>query len=546
VLTAAGSRVEAIVVPPDAGPDSTLTVRLSPSLAAGLTGGLTYLEHFEHECTEQLVSRFLPNVVTYRALKDLGQTDPALERKLQTLVDEALQKLYTRQNPDGGWGWWKDESRPQTTAYAVLGMAQAQRAGFPVDDISLISGITYLERQAVQSAQTETPWMTDAFNLYVLAEAGRALPAGVDVALFDARDKLDVVGRAYLALALGLVNPADPRVATLLEELRADATITASGAHWEYEDSEYWLTWTRATAVAIDALARFAPEDPLLPQAVRWLMAARQQDRWETTQENAWAILALTDYMVATGELAADYPWGLAFNTTALEQGQASPEMLRQTVERVIPVSEMLREWPNALEISRGDGNGTLYYTADLSVYLPAEQLDAESHGFTVQRQYCAPSVRETEAQTWFGQSVSFAPCAPLTSARPGDLVEVRVTVTVPHYRNYVMLEDYYPAGMEPVDPTLKTEQSGTEVEAIAVERDTDSWWWWSNFDHHELRDERAVFYAENLAPGTYQVRYLLRAAIPGAYKVLPTTISEMYFPDVRGRGAGEVFVVEP
>jgi len=39
-------------------------------------------------------------------------------------------------------------------------------------------------------------------------------------------------------------------------------------------------------------------------------------------------------------------------------------------------------------------------------------------------------------------------------------------------------------------------------------------------------------------------VRYFLRAAIPGEYRVLPATASEMYFPDVRGRSAGEVFTV--
>ncbi len=544
VLTDAGSRVEAIIMPPDAGPDSTLTVRVSPSLAAGMTGGLTYLEHFEYECNEQLVSRFLPNVVTYRALRDLGQTDPELEARLQALVDEALTKLYARQNPNGGWGWWEDESKPQTTAYAALGMAQAQRSGFPVDTSRLNQALSYLEGMLNTRMPLDKPLVTDAFALYVLAEAGRTLPEGADAALFDARDKLDVTGRAYLTLALGLVAPDDSRVATLLEELRADAVLSASGAHWEQLDSEYWVTWTRATAVVMDALARFAPDDPLLPQAVRWLMAAREKDRWATTQETAWSILALTDYMVVTGELSADYAWGVAFNTTALEQGQASPETLRQTVERVVPVSEMLREWPNALEISRGEGNGALYYTADLAVYLPVEQLEAESAGFTVDRQYCAPVRTSNNQPSWYGNSVDFGACEPLTSVRPGDLVEVRLTLTAPHYRDYVQLEDTYPAGMEPVDATLKTEQSGLDPEMGVVEPQHP--WWWQTFDHEELRDERAVFFALNLAPGVYQARYYLRAAIPGTYNVLPATASEMYFPDVRGRSDGAVFVIEP
>jgi len=37
---------------------------------------LDYLKNYKHQCIEQTVSRFLPNVMTYRALKDLGLDDP--------------------------------------------------------------------------------------------------------------------------------------------------------------------------------------------------------------------------------------------------------------------------------------------------------------------------------------------------------------------------------------------------------------------------------------------------------------------------------------
>jgi len=65
-------------------------VRLDPSLAAGMTGGLDYLEHYPYECTEQIVSRFLPNVLSYRAVRELGLERPALEDRLPGLVQEAL------------------------------------------------------------------------------------------------------------------------------------------------------------------------------------------------------------------------------------------------------------------------------------------------------------------------------------------------------------------------------------------------------------------------------------------------------------------------
>ena len=539
VLREAGTRLEAIILPSEVGPESTLTVRLTPSLAAGMTEALTFLEHYEHECTEQLVSRFLPNVMTYVALRELGLEDPVLRANLETVLDGALTKLLARQNADGGWGWFQGRSDLQVSAYATLGLVQVKRAGFPLQESARDRALDYLAATLPSHLKSEMGTLPQAFALYVLAEAGRALPEGTGDALYAARTRLDVTGRAYLALALGMEDSGDRRAAALLEELRADAEITATGARWEATTPRYWVTTPRATAIALLAFARLAPEDPLLPQATRWLMVARQASRWGTTQENAWAILALTEVMLATGELQGDYAWGAAFNAQVLGEGRATPQTLRETTVFTVPAASMLRDWPNALEISRGEGEGVLYYTADLALYRPAEEVQAESRGMVVQRRYCAVASLAPAGTT--GEALPT--CVPVSSARPGDLVEVRLTLVVPQLRTYVVLEDWYPAGMEPVDPTLKTEIEGAAPETRLLGRNV--WWWQGGFEHQELRDERAVFYASELPAGTYELRYYLRGAVPGEYRVLPATASEMYFPEVWGRTEGAIFRVE-
>ena len=242
-------------------------------------------------------------------------------------------------------------------------------------------------------------------------------PDGADDVLYESREQIGVTGRAFLALALGLNDPNDARIQTLLEDLRTEAEITASGVHWEDAVGVDWQTWTRTTSVVLDAFARLAPDDPLIPQAVRWLMVARKADGWETTQETAWAVIGLTDALVATGELQADYSWGVALNMEVQDEGQVSSGNLRQPIEITTPVSDLLREWPNALEISRGAGAGVLYYTADFAVYLPVEDLQAESRGISVERQYCVYTPVSAES-TKPGDDLM--PCVPVTSAKPG------------------------------------------------------------------------------------------------------------------------------
>jgi hypothetical protein len=54
------------------------------------------------------------------------------------------------------------------------------------------------------------------------------------------------------------------------------------------------------------------------------------------------------------------------------------------------------------------------------------------------------------------------------------------------------------------------------------------------------------VLSADYLPAGTYIYTYLARASTEGSFKVIPPTVSEFYYPDVGGRGAGSVFEVKP
>ncbi len=99
VLREGGSRTEVISLPPRLDVDQgELTIHLDPSLAVTTVDALDYLKNFRHQCIEQTVSRFLPNVMTYRALKDLGLDDPALKANLEVVLQQALDRLAKDQN----------------------------------------------------------------------------------------------------------------------------------------------------------------------------------------------------------------------------------------------------------------------------------------------------------------------------------------------------------------------------------------------------------------------------------------------------------------
>jgi uncharacterized protein YfaS (alpha-2-macroglobulin family) len=382
------ARTEVVALPPKYDDRrGELSIRLDPSLAAGMVDGLDYLEHFPYECTEQIVSRFLPNVLTYRALRDLGLSDPEMEAKLPGLVEEGLNKLYLRQHGDGGWGWWYEgESNPYLSAYVVFALVKAQEAGFEVRENALEGGLNYLEDTLVRARhlQSYREANLQAFVLYVMAEAGetgRASEYTTD--LFDRRDKLSHYGKAFLAMTLGLVDEDDDRIGTLLSDLQNAAILSATGAHWEEADYDWWAmnTDTRSTAVILDALARLDPDNGLIPNVVRWLMVARQDGIWETTQETAWALIALTDWMVVTGELQGAYDYGVWLNDGVLAEGSVTPDTVDQPVRLRVDVADLLSDAGNRLTIGRGPGEGRLYYTAHLKVYHRGNKVPAGGRG---------------------------------------------------------------------------------------------------------------------------------------------------------------------
>lgn len=548
-LVEAGERLEAVVLPQRLDPSQgELTIEVDPSLAAGMRDGLTYLESYPYECIEQTVSRWLPNVLTYKALHDLGIQDPELEAKLPGLVREGLQRIYSEQHYDGGWGWWRyDKSDPFLTAYVLLGLIKADQAGYAVDGGVMENAVGFLQKQlkSPSSIKQDYELNRQAFLLYVLAEAGSGDLARA-VRLSDARDRLSHYAKAYLALALTLTDePDQARVKTLLSDLSSAAILSATGAHWEEAWADRWAmnTDTRSTAIIVDAFARLAPQDAILPNAVRWLMVARQEGHWESTQETAWALIALTDYMVTTGELKADYTFMLSLNGRTLQEQDVNQENVGQSFQVKVPIVDLLQQEINRVWVTRNapapgqSGEGRLYYGLYLRTFLPVEDVQPLSRGIMVARQYL-PVECEDEAD-----------CPSLQGAQVGNVVRVKITLVAPNDLHYLVLEDPLPAGCEAIDRSLMTTSVVNQEPQLEDVSHTYEWggpgwgWWW--FTHSEVRDEKVALFASYLPRGTYEYTYYIRASVPGEFLTMPARAYEMYFPEVWGRSDGLKFTIQ-
>ena len=67
---------------------------------------------------------------------------------------------------------------------------------------------------------------------------------------------------------------------------------------------------------------------------------------------------------------------------------------------------------------------------------------------------------------------------------------------------------------------------------------------WWSPWEHKAIHDDRVVYFARMLWPGSYTASYVARATTAGVFVRPPAHAEEMYNPALQGRTDGGRFVV--
>ena len=94
--------------------------------------------------------------------------------------------------------------------------------------------------------------------------------------------------------------------------------------------------------MVISALAQLAPDSPLLPPAVRWIMVARQAETWATLHQAAWSVSALSDWMVVSGELEPEYAYELQVNLQPRVSGSFTPDDATASETLTVPLLSLI------------------------------------------------------------------------------------------------------------------------------------------------------------------------------------------------------------
>lgn len=527
-----------------------LDVRLSSTALVGLDDGVEALLAYPYGCTEQLTSRMIPLVALVDLAKDYGV---ALPKDASGKADDAIRKILENQRPDGGFGYWTDSQRsdPWLSTYALFGLTMAKNRGRFVPPDALGAATRYLRGVLAQKGEEGIHLATEAFVLDVLASAG-APDAGYMTKLYEKRKGLPVFSRALLAHAMAKTSPKE--AADLLVDLETHLRVTPTGATVaENLGDEYAAlldSEARTTAIVLRALVAVDPQHAMAGRIAKGLLAARNHGAWRSTQENAWALLALDDYRKAQEAEPPAFDVAVFVGETHVFDADFQGRSVRSK-SASFAMPKLFESGAAGQNLAfQMNGRGKLFYEARLRYSkkdMPSEGLD---RGFFVRK-----LVRSLRPEG-LPEALKSIPQKSSSEANGGDLVLVDLLVVTPDPREHVVVDDPLPAGLEPVQTKLATTARSLDVtdsggagddedrdRSDEDERANGRGTTWAPY-HREMRDDRVLTFVEHMPAGLYHYRYLARATSFGSYVVPPTRAECMYEPEIFGRTAGTRFDV--
>ncbi len=529
-----------------------LELSMSSTALSGLEDAVDYLVTYPYECAEQTASRVLPIFALSKILDEFPVAGLRDKMARNRLADDGIERLLSKQNRDGGFGYWiKGESWPYLSNWVTFALLEGKRAGYDVNDKALTRALSYVENFVTHGHRTRWgtyhDWTSRAMGLWLLS--GEKRGSGLFDRVWAHRKDMPMYARVLLMTAAHRYGRTKARDA-IRDELRDAAVDSPSAVHYAESRSEADAEGLRVLmhssvqtdAIALMALLEVDPTDTALPKVMAGIMAGRDPQRggrWSTTHANAWALLAANRYFETVEAAEPDYTARVWLDEQLSGEHTFAGRSMT-SVEQRLPMAQLQGAPTRSLVLGK-QGPGKLYYRMGLR-YAPKDlAVPARDQGFLVYREYealppggAAPdpaAVQKLEDGSW--------------QVKAGTNVKVTLTVVARDRAHYVVVDDALPAGFEGQNPRFVTSVAARN-EASRTVSPTRWWWPWWRFDHTDMRDDRMLLFADNMPAGVYTYSYTARATTLGMFQLPPVKAEAMYEPERFGHSAtSTVRVVE-
>ncbi len=514
---------------------ASISFIVQPTIASSILKSLDDLIQYPYGCVEQTMSRFLPAVIAANTFKELNlPLSSKATKDLPIIVDAGLKRIYSFTHEDGGWGWWKnDRSDLFMTTYVLNGLLEAQLSGYAVEQNYIDRATNFLWEQSKNTSSFDRT--TYSYILYVLSKNAEFIKVNRENLISSLNklsiEKLDAYSLSLTGLAyhsLFQIKESELMMNKLLDKIIESERT----AYWkEYTNRFGWqYDEVQTTAYSLKLLMKLDPKSKLIQKIVAKLIEQQKGYSWNSTQQTAKVLFALTDFLKISKELSADYISTVKVNNVEIQKLKFDKSNLFNEQNRLVIDNNskpILKHGKNVLSILK-DGDGKIYFSGKNEFYQKEKRSELINH-FKI--------IKEISKLIYDAspQGISYKKSAITKSIKTGDILFVKLKVDfVDGEDRYVMIEDFLPAGFE----IIKDESYyniNNENDYPGFNNDYRIYgrrpWIW-RYSDKEIRDEKISFFVTN-PEKEMTFTYLLRAQIPGNYSIVPTEVSLMYYPEV-------------
>ncbi|MDH3256989.1 MAG: alpha-2-macroglobulin, partial [Nitrospinota bacterium] len=206
---------------------------------------------------------------------------------------------------------------------------------------------------------------------------------------------------------------------------------------------------------------------------------------------------------------------------------------------------KQIKDGVNTIRLVRKSGEGPLYFAAKAEFFSLEEPITAAGNEIFVRRQYYKLVGRPTLLKGYIYDKVPLNDGETVTS---GERIETLLTIEAKNHYEYLVFEDLKPAGLEAVQIKSGETLYAQELKQSAVQpivgnslnpaNSNPDYTGRSRWVYQELRDRKVALFIDKLPQGVWQIRYTLRAEVPGRFHALPVLGHAMYIPEIRANGA--------
>jgi len=465
--------------------DFALSVSAFP--AVNFAGSLQYLLVYPHGCVEQTTSKVFP-LLYFNELARLAEPELFKRNSADYYIEEGITKLESMQQSSGVFSYWPYGGYINNwgSIYAAHFLVEARKAGYTVSDRCYNRLLTALQAYQRDFHENDSySFQTAVYGSYVLALAGKPDKSMMFYLKNNARSQLTDYSQYQLAGAFALAGDLATARALLPNSLPA-------AAKEEYETGGNFNSSVRAQAIMLNILAEVDPTSPLVPRLVENLTkAAGKFGHWHTTQENAYAFLALGK--ILKKQVEADYSGSVSLTGKPVGPFGGKDESFSS------------KAWAGKQLNIEIKGKGTCYYYWRAEGIPSKLQIDEYDHDLRVRRRYLDRN----------GNPVSY------DAFRQGDLLVAEITVeALNEDLDNVAIVDMLPAGFEIENPRL---QSRAGIDWIGDE----------NYKplYMDIRDDRLVLFGNFARSESVKFYYGLSAVTQGKFILPPIRAEAMYAP---------------